>query len=221
MQSRAIVIGDVVPQRTPELADGVKGSPMDDLRLERVEERFHVRVSSGAPARHALHRAGPRQTAAHGQTEILAAPVAMKDQTRGGMAPSQGRRQHGLGETRRAGCTQTPGQDPTRILIEDRGEMPPTPGDREIREVAHPDLIAAGGLGATDTIWMLAEPAMGAGGPTIEAGRAPRQPWVRIKRSTRRRLTRYPSAWSARCIRGPPYVPPLWSKIGRIARIRR
>jgi hypothetical protein len=60
--------------------------------------------------------------------------------------------------------------------------MPPTPADREIREVAH---------------------------------------CVRIKRSTRRRLTRYPSAWSARCIRGLPYVPPLWVKIGRIARIRR
>ena len=79
MQARAIVIGDVVPQRVPELADGVKGAPMDGLRFERVEQRFRVRLPVwGTPARHALPRAGACQTAAHGQTERFAAPIAMK-----------------------------------------------------------------------------------------------------------------------------------------------
>ena len=187
--------------------------------LSEAEERFHVRVFVRAPPRVmfclAPARARQRRTA---RPEILAAPVAMKNQTRGGMAPSQGRRQHGLGETRRAGCTQTPGQDPTRILIEDRGEMPPTPGDREIREVAHPDLIAAGGLGATDTIWMLAEPAMGAGGPTIEAGRAPcASPGAHQALDPAAGRPDTPARGARDAVRGLPYVPPLWSKIGRIA----
>jgi hypothetical protein len=54
-------------------------------------------------------------------------------------------------------------------LVQDRHQKPPTPADREIRHIAHPDLIAASRQGPLHTVRVLAEPSMYPGFPAINA----------------------------------------------------
>lgn len=157
-----MVVVPVIPtQLLTKLGDGLKLAAVDEIGFERVKERLHVGVlPRRSTARHALPNPVRAQAIPQRRAEKLTAAVGVKDEPRGGMAPPDGRVDHGARQPRVAHRAQSPRQEATRILIHDRREVPPPAGDREIREVTDPDLVRAAGPRPADLIRVLPEPAM-------------------------------------------------------------
>ena len=124
-----------------ELADGVKDAAVNDVGLERMEERLHVRVLARAPPRVMLWRT-PRPS----DTRATACPeTRCRDRCeRSGRRPAgatQRRVQRPRGSRANPGAAESPRQDPPRVVIHHNDEIPPPAADREIRQIADPDLI--------------------------------------------------------------------------------
>src|SRR6267142_5213565 len=107
-----------------------------------MKERFHVRVLAGRPAtRHALADATGDQARPKQRAQKLAAAIAVKDQPSRWPAAAERGVDDGARQPRVSERSEPPREDSTRALIQDDRQVPPPAGDRQIREVAHPDLI--------------------------------------------------------------------------------
>ena len=172
MQPLMIVVRQVASKDAAELSDTRKRPAVCHLGLQRVKERCHVGVLIGrAPTRHALRDAALDQAIAERRAQKLTAAVTVKDEARLRLPPMERGMHEGPRDGRVARGRDTPGQDAAGVLVQDRGQIPLAIRDLEIREVAHPDLIARAGLSALDAIGMLAEPPVDAGRPAIDTDR--------------------------------------------------
>src|SRR2546430_2479425 len=100
-----------------------------------------VLIHAGPSAAAVLDASLWGQARAKCRSQILAAAIAVKDQSGRWPAATEGRVDHRAGEPRVARVTQPPRQDATGVLVEHDGQVPPPTGDGEIREVADPDLV--------------------------------------------------------------------------------
>src|SRR4029079_2570245 len=98
----------------------------------------------------------------------LTAPIAVKDQTFFWTAPTEGSVDCCTRQPRVSNRTESPGQDPARVLVEYGRQKPPTPADGEICHIAHPDLIGSSRYSSLHTVRMLTEPSMRPGLPTVD-----------------------------------------------------
>lgn len=77
-----VVGGDIPTQLSTQLSHRLESSPMDDVGLQRVKERFHVGVLiRGSTTSHALSHAVLGESLAQWRGYELAAAIAMKDQS--------------------------------------------------------------------------------------------------------------------------------------------
>src|SRR5688572_21777373 len=76
-----VVVSHVVVERGAELPLVREDDAPGEFRLERVEERLHVRVVTGPTHARTLHEAKPREVGAERGTHVLRAAVAVEDHT--------------------------------------------------------------------------------------------------------------------------------------------
>src|SRR5260370_3215535 len=92
MQALVIVIPQVAPEREAQLALRREPRAVDELRLQRVKERLHMRVvARGLPARGALPDAQDPEAIAHRLRGILTAPITVEDEPHARPPPPHGR----------------------------------------------------------------------------------------------------------------------------------
>ena len=103
----------IAPEPPPKFSDHPKRPAVEPLSLERVEERFHVRVFVGrrAPG-HALLQTVVRHAATKPCTEVFAAAIAVEHHTPLRSPPSKRCVEHGPGQARIPGAAQPPRQHP-------------------------------------------------------------------------------------------------------------
>ena len=170
MQALLVVVLQIATESKTELLDGLKGSTMDEIAFERVEERLHMGVLVGRPAtRHALLDTRGDQPGVKRRAEKLTAPIAVKDQAGPWAAATERCVQQAAGEHSVSRRREPPGQHAPRVLIQHDREVPPLAGDGDIREIADPDLVDAACLGPSHTVRMLVEPPMRSGRASIDA----------------------------------------------------
>src|SRR5438034_369626 len=146
-----------------------------------MKERFHVCVVAGSPpARRTLADAQRAETIAERVAGILAASIAMENQSSTGVPTTHGRIEDSARQAGIAGAAEPPSEHPTGALVQHDGEKAPPPTDWEIGDVADPDLIGARGDAGPHAVGMLAveamQPRIGAidlHDPRAQAGRAP------------------------------------------------
>src|SRR6266446_2965692 len=81
MQPPVVVIAKIAAERELQRPGRREVSTVDQLGLQRMKERFHVRsVAGGAPARRTLANAQGAEPIAKRVAGILAAPIAMEKQ---------------------------------------------------------------------------------------------------------------------------------------------
>ena len=107
-----------------------------------MKERFHVCVVAGSPpARRTLADAQRAETIAERVAGILAASIAMENQSSTGVPTTHGRIEDSARQAGIAGAAEPPREHPTGALVQHDGEKAPPPTDWEIGDVADPDLI--------------------------------------------------------------------------------
>src|SRR5215218_10169688 len=74
-----VVVVEVAVERATQLPLIGEDDAARELRLERVEERLHVRVVAGPTHTRALDEAEPRQVRAEWGAHVLRAAVAVED----------------------------------------------------------------------------------------------------------------------------------------------
>src|SRR6266702_871422 len=161
MQALVIVIPHVASEREAQVAVRRKPRAVDQLRLQRMKERLHMRVVARSPhARGALPDAQDPEAIAERLGSILAAAVTVEDEA-GARAPAaDGRIEHHPGEAGVARPAERPGEHPTGALVQHDGQKAPSPDDGQVRDVPDPDLIGAPGDPGPESIGMLAVEAM-------------------------------------------------------------
>src|SRR6266487_4120327 len=98
MQALVIVIPHVASEREAQLALRRKPRAVDQLCLQRMKERLHMRVvARGRPARGALSDAQDPEAIAERPRGILAAAITVEDEA-GAWAAADGRIEHRPGE---------------------------------------------------------------------------------------------------------------------------
>jgi hypothetical protein len=130
---------------------------MEELRLERVEERFHVRVLAGPVERRALLDAEATQAIAKERSGVLAAAITVEDERGPGAPTSHGGIQNCAGQMRAAPSGERPGEDAPRVLIHHDGEEAPPTRDGDVRDVPDPDAIRPPHRQAPNPVGVLAE----------------------------------------------------------------
>src|SRR5258708_39325448 len=99
MQALVIVIPHVAPEREVQLAVRREPRPVDQLGLERMKERLHMRmVARRPPARRALPEAQAPEAIAERPRGILAAAITMEDEARARAPAADGGIEHRPGE---------------------------------------------------------------------------------------------------------------------------
>ncbi len=95
MQTPVIVIPHVAPEREAQLALRREPRAVDELGLQRVKKRLHMRVvPRGPPARGALPEAQDPEAIAERPRGVLAAAITVEDEA-GARAPAaDGRIKH-------------------------------------------------------------------------------------------------------------------------------
>src|SRR5713226_2118497 len=113
MQAPVIVIPQVAPEREAQLAVRREPRAVDDLGLQRMKERLHVRVVPRGPdARGALADAQDPEAVAERLGGILAAAITVEDEA-GARAPAaDGRIEHRPGKMGVARAAERPGEHP-------------------------------------------------------------------------------------------------------------
>src|SRR3989475_6135624 len=135
----------------------LEASAVDDLGLQRMKERFHVCVvAGGPPARGTLADAQSAESIAKRVAGILAASIAMENQSSTGMPTTHGRIEDSARQAGIAGAAEPPSEHPTGALVQHNGEKAPPTTDWEIGDVADPDLIGARGDAGPQAVGMLA-----------------------------------------------------------------
>ena len=129
MQTLIVVILHVATELLPERRDRREGPAVNQFRLERVEERFHVRVLVGrAAARHAVLGPALHQARMERRSKKLAAAITVKDQLRPRPATTQGRIQDAAGERRVARQAEPPGEQASGFAGPSLGRPRPRTG---------------------------------------------------------------------------------------------
>src|SRR6266849_5642798 len=142
MQPPVVVIAKIAAKREPQRPGRREVSTVDELGLQGMKERFHVRiVAGGAPAGRTLANAQGAEPIAKRVAGILAAPITMEKQPGAGTAAADGRIQNSPRQAGVAGAAQPPGEHPAGALVQHDGEKAPPTADREICDVADPDPI--------------------------------------------------------------------------------
>src|SRR2546428_2008940 len=122
-----------------------------------MKERFHVCVvAGGPPARGTLADAQSAESIAKRVAGILAASIAMENQSSTGMPTTHGRIEDSARQAGIAGAAEPPSEPPTGALVQHNGEKAPPTTDWEIGDVADPDLIGARGDAGPQAVGMLA-----------------------------------------------------------------
>src|SRR6266496_565786 len=166
MQALVIVIPHVAPEREAQLTLRREPHAVDQLRLQRMEERLHMRVvARGRPARGALPDAQDPEAIAERPRGILAAAITVEDEAGAWAAAADGRIEHRPGEVGVARPRKRPGEHPAGALVQHDRQKAPPPDDGHVRNVPDPDLIGAPGDAGPEPIGMLAEEAMEPGTP--------------------------------------------------------
>src|SRR2546422_4349633 len=107
-----------------------------------MKERFHVCVvAGGPPARGTLADAQGAESIAKRVAGILAASIAMENQSSTGMPTTHGCIEDSARQAGIAGAAEPPSEHPTGALVQHDGEKAPPTTDWEIGDVADPDLI--------------------------------------------------------------------------------
>ena len=156
----AVVVLEVAAQRAAERVVGLEGRAVQELRLERVEERLHVGVLAGAVARGTLLHAQLAQSIAEERSRVLAAPIAVEDESGTDPATANGGIEHGARELGVATPGERPGEDAPRVLIHHHGEKPPPARDRDVGDVADPDAVGPLHGEAADAVRVLVKEVM-------------------------------------------------------------
>src|SRR5213083_501507 len=173
MQALVIVIPHVAPEREAQLALRREPRAVDQLCLQRMKERLHMRVvARGRPARGALPDAQDPEAIAERSRGILAAAITVEDEAGTGAPAADGRIEHRAGEVSVARPAEGPGEHPAGVLVQHDGQKAPPPDDGQVRNVPDPDLIGAPGDAGPEPIGMLAEEAMEPGIGAVELGHA-------------------------------------------------
>src|SRR5512143_2301107 len=147
VQSRGVVVVHVAPNGRAKLALVGEDDAARQLRLERMEERLHVRVVARPTGTGALSEAEPHHVPTETPPHVLGAAVAVKDDAAPPVPPAppvptaSRCAEHGARDPGRPGACQTPREDPTRALVEDHGEIAPALAYFDERDVADPGLI--------------------------------------------------------------------------------
>src|SRR5258708_19865821 len=113
MQPPVVVIVKIAAQREPQRPGRREVSTVDELGLQGMKERFHVRiVAGGTPAGRTLANAQGAEPIAKRVAGILAAPITMENQPGAGMAAADGRIQHSPPQSSVAGPAHPPAHTP-------------------------------------------------------------------------------------------------------------
>src|SRR5260370_29383603 len=173
MQALVIVIPHVAPEREAQLALRREPRAVDQLCLQRMKERLHMRVvARGRPARGALPDAQDPEAIAERPRGILAAAITVEDEAGAWAAAADGRIEHRQGEVGVACPRERPGEHPAGALVQHDCQEAPPPDDGHVRNVSDPDLIGAPRDAGPEAIGMLAEEAMEPGIGAVELGHA-------------------------------------------------
>src|SRR6185503_9103289 len=114
---------------------------VDDVCLEGVKERLHVRVIAQRALGHALANPEVGQMIAGLLTDVLGPAVAVEDQAIRRAPPPQRSVEGGSGEADGAVLAETPAHDASRVTIQHRGQVAPRGANSQVRDVADPDLV--------------------------------------------------------------------------------
>lgn len=140
-----VVVRDIALDVSPQRGLRREAGAVNQLRLERVEEGFHMGILVGPALRRALAGPDRAEPIAKGGGRIFGAAITMKDPARAGVTGVKGPIKDAAGQGRIPTARQRPREDAAGTLIEDHGEETPPAGDREIRDIADPDPIGAPG----------------------------------------------------------------------------
>ena len=173
MQPPVMVIAHIPLQRESELPFGGEARPVDQLGLQGMKERFHVRgVARRADPRGTLANPQRPEPVPKGLSGIFAAAIAVKHKARAGGTPPDGGIEHGTREPRVAGPSQCPGEYAAGALIEDDGETAPPATHCHVGDIAHPDAIGPRGRPRPQPVGVLAGEAMERGIRPVDLGDA-------------------------------------------------
>lgn len=177
----------------------VKLTPWMTVSLEGVEEGFGVGVVGRASAAcHALQHAEGLQAVSEGGGCVLAAAIAVKDQPGSWLSTARGLVESRTREQRAALGSEAPAENASGTLVHYDSEVEPPALDRQVGDVCDPDLARPLCLVIPEPVGVLVVEPMQARVRAIDPGDASSRPASRISRSTRRRLTATPRAFSSR-----------------------
>src|SRR6266849_3176540 len=128
VQPPVVVIAKIPAEREPQHPLRLEASAVDDLGLQRMKERFHVGVvAGGPPARRTLADAQRAESIAKRVAGILAAAIAMENQSSTGVPTTHGRIEDSARQASIAGAAEPPSEHPTGALVQhDSEKAPPT-----------------------------------------------------------------------------------------------
>ena len=156
----AVVVLEVATQCASERVVGLEGRSVQELRLERVEERLHVCVLAGAVERGALLYAQLPQAIAEDRPGVLAPAITVEDESRPHAATPHCGIQDGAREVGAATAGERPREDATRVAVHHDGEKAPAARDGDERGIADPHPVGPPHGQSSDAIGMLTEELM-------------------------------------------------------------
>ena len=151
-----VVVANITSYAGTKLGVVGKDHPVNELGLERMEERLHVRiVARRASTGRALKCSERPHAIAKPRTGVFAAAVAVEDQTWARPAESHRAVEGRSRQPRVPYPGQAPAQKSPREPIHHYSQEPPTPFDRQVGDVTHPDLVHSPDPGLPESIRVL------------------------------------------------------------------
>lgn len=144
MQTVLVVELDVADHFVPEFVVGLECHLEQPLDFEGMEEGLDVGVVVDVRrAVHALHEAMLTQLGFEFKSRELDTPIRVEVHALAGTSVSHGVLQSGDGQLRCSVVGHAPANDAPGEAIDDDGQVTPSTGDLEVRDIAMPDLIGA------------------------------------------------------------------------------
>lgn len=155
MQPVLVVVAQIPREGAAQRRFREKHDAAREFRLQRVKEGLRARIVAGATHTRTLGDAVARDEGAEGRAHVLGAAIAVEDQPASWAPAAERSAEHATRFSRSAAPTEGPREHAAGMMIEDDGEIAPTAGEAEIRDVADPKLIAARDVRRPDPIRML------------------------------------------------------------------
>lgn len=173
MHASAVVTTDVRPDGSEQIDVSVEESSVDDIGLERAEERLDERVVAELPrSLHRLRDAEGLQSVAVDVAGVFDTAVRVEDEPRSKVSTTGGLVQGGTCQRHVASRSELPADDPPRVSVHDHGQIAPASGAPEVGDVADPDLVGRCRLELEDAVRDRTEEPSDARCPPVEASRA-------------------------------------------------